>query len=828
MTDEQLKELYEEGYRSWDRFLADFPLATLDQMPLDRYAKAGDQTTFVYWLEYELAKLGGFGGGSNFKTGIFSRKDLKEQTGAQAHLSYNETHAWYTKYGNTAGEAFEKVRALVVRVARAAREGDLQAIEAVDLGEKFKWKIASVYQKRDEPCMVNVFTREVLAAFLDEPLSGRSLAQLQPLVMARRQEEEGVLEFYTRVWSTWTKTVDGITIWKLSHGPNTFGKAARESLMQRRLAVAGREFPDFMKVPNGTMFYLCHGNSMQLLARFASGPEDTERGPEYAQRHYEVLATAHRHDEFNASREVWTPRGISTFRQVPKEKLPDFQRWLLQPYFGIDLAEMRELQPLSMPDTSSTQPNAITSTPDAPIGERGPLNRVLYGPPGTGKTYRSVAEAVAIIDGGKVDELADFSEYPATKKRFDELRASGQIEFITFHPSYAYQDFVEGIRPVTEDGQVRYEVEPGVLKRIAKKAYDNWHESQKPKGALPTDEERFERAYKLMMADIEESEKGAIEATLSRGAIADVTTTAAGRGVTIQTRGSATAYPLSKVRLKELWASRAGVTKPADIDLPVATYFWAILQVLLRADRRAEVAAADDEATAAAASASQPALQNFVLVIDEINRGNIAKIFGELITLVEDDKRLGRPNELTARLPYSGQTEPFGLPPNLYLVGTMNTADRSIALMDTALRRRFSFVELMPDARKVPPEPVGGVNLGKLLLALNSRIAFLFDREHTIGHALFCNLETFEDVVEALMGEVIPLLQEYFHEDWSKIQLVLDGPRIERDLQLVFVEEEVDPATLFGSKIDGLEAQKTYRVREEADVTLEMVKAVYE
>jgi 5-methylcytosine-specific restriction protein B len=828
MTDEQLKELHEEGYRDWDRFLAHFPLETLDEISLDRYAKAGDQTTLVYWLEYELAKWGGIGGGSNFKTGIYSRKDLTEQTGGQTYLTYNDTHAWYTKYGNTAQEAFEKVRALVVQVAHAAREGDLEAIGAVDLGEKFKWKIASVYQKRDAPCMVNVFTKEVLAAFLDETLAGRSLAQLQPLVMERRQAGEGVLEFYTRLWSAWTRTVHGIAIWKLSHDPDKFTEEERESLMQQQLAVAGREFPDFMKVPTGTIFYLCHANSMQLLARFTSGPEDAERGPDYSQRHYELLAVAHRHDEFNISREAWTPRGSSIFKQVPKEKLPDFQRWLLQPYFAIDLAEMRELQPLSMRDTVLIQPPTMNLTFDAPLPERGPLNRVLYGPPGTGKTYRSVAEAIAIIDGGTVEELADISEYPVTKKRFDELRGSGQIEFITFHPSYAYQDFVEGIRPVTEEGQLRYEVEPGVLKRIAKKACDNWYESQKPIAAPLTDEERFERAYRLMIADIVESENGVIEATLSRGAIADVTTTAAGGGVTVQTKGSATAYPLSKARVQELWASRAGVTRPADIELPVATYFWAVLQVLLQADSRAEALAAIDGSSAAAVPINQPALRNFVLVIDEINRGNISKIFGELITLIEDDKRLGRPNELTARLPYSGPAEPFGLPPNLYLVGTMNTADRSIALMDTALRRRFSFVELMPDAKKVPLEPVGGVHLGKLLLALNSRIAFLFDREHTLGHAFFCNLETFENVVAALMGKVIPLLQEYFHEDWSRIQLVLDGPRFEKDLQLVFVEEEVDAATLFGSKNDGLEAQKTYRVRPEADVTLEMVKAIYE
>lgn len=181
----------------------------------------------------------------------------------------------------------------------------------------------------------------------------------------------------------------------------------------------------------------------------------------------------------------------------------------------------------------------------------------------------------------------------------------------------------------------------------------------------------------------------------------------------------------------------------------------------------------------------------FVLIIDEINRGNIAKIFGELITLIEDSRRLGREDQTKVTLPYSNK--PFGVPDNLYIIGTMNTADRSIQLLDTALRRRFVFVEMMPEPEheRISTD-VEGVDCQRMLKTMNERITALLDREHQIGHTYLLDVDTMDNLSDVFQNKIFPLLQEYFFDDWSKIRVVLggnsfvserDAPRLPADLE---------------------------------------------
>lgn len=274
-----------------------------------------------------------------------------------------------------------------------------------------------------------------------------------------------------------------------------------------------------------------------------------------------------------------------------------------------------------------------------------PLNQILYGPPGTGKTYNVVKYAVELIEGKKA---AEGESYSLIKSRYDKYAASGQIKFTTFHQSFSYEEFVEGIRPVVVD---RYGNETSTAHSETTVVY---------------------RAYNGVFKSLCEK-------------------------------------------------------------------------------------------------ASKSPHMKFVAVIDEINRGNISRIFGELITLIESSKR-----GTSVILPYS-QAE-FSVPKNLYILGTMNTADRSIAMLDTALRRRFDFIEMMPE-----PSLLGscsGVDLCELLTALNERIEYYYDREHAIGHAYFMSgnssIRSLDELREVFSTKIIPLLQEYFFDDYEKIRLILN------------------------------------------------------
>lgn len=822
---------FQRQYALWDEFLATWPRTRLATMTLDEYTQAGSKDSFTYWIESRLDEMGSIWGGSAFKFGVFSRGNTDDKK-SDTKLSYSDTHGWYSSLGATAEEAFQKVRGHVVQVADLAAQGDLDGIQAFEhLGEAFKWKIAFHYQNRQAPVIVDIFKRAPLAVFVGGTAS-QSMATLQKSALARRPPDVGILEFGRQVWEAWS--VKNLAIWKLSHGnPPNFTEAERQRYLEGQWAVMHRDTgkeqgKKFAETPVGTLFFLCHGNSPQRIGQFTSEAMPCDKGDGWLQRSYRVLKPAQRTDRYTANSKGWSPQGNSTFWQVGAHDLPEFESTLLKPYFGTDLAELAALagEPIEAAslDTGAAQTPATAQVP-TPITASKPVatcvNRIYYGPPGTGKTYtltrllkrdyeqpaksisteawqsQLIAEKIAVLKwwegaaaalydlGGKAkvadiaahrfiqaitaangsnrnvrqtlwrtlqNHTVDESTTVKMKKRlspavFDKTvdsvwqfagdwqeacadlialveqlkqgqQDAGAVQrysFVTFHQSYGYEDFVEGLRPVlageAEAGEVAYEIRPGVFKELCRKA------RQSPD-------------------------------------------------------------------------------------------------------------------------------QRFAMVIDEINRGNISKIFGELITLVEADKRdpldgSAPPAEVT--LAYSG--EKFSVPANVDIIGTMNTADRSLALLDTALRRRFEFVPLMPDTRaeKDPADPdsaplaalvvttdAGVIDIRLLLQRMNERIEALYDHDHCIGHAYFTGLADSEDGpprFEALAAtfrhRIVPLLEEYFFEDWRKIRLVLaDNQKGDPAIQFIreSVDHEQDLSTLFGNDhgLDSYATKRRYSLQESA------------
>lgn len=807
-TDEPNKD-YPALYTLWDEFLHAWPLEKLKSMTLAQYSAAGDRDSFCYWIESRLENLGSIWGGSAFKFGIFSRKDKSEKTDTKG-VAYSEDYAWYAKYGSDQHQAFKTVKQKIIDIAEAAQVGDLKKIESLEFGAVIKWKIAFHYQDRDQCSMVDVFMPAALKVFVEQDAAEGRMERLQVLALEKRDAGEGILELGVRVWKVWLE--NNVKIWKLSHGSQTFTAAQHASFASDRLAVVHQDTGvnqgnNFRDEPDDTLFYLCHGNSVQALARLCGPAVPDEEG--WLRRPYRLLRRANHSKPYLESKKKWTPQGNSTFFPVPKAQLPEFEQTLLKPYFGLKLEDLMNLEPID--DIVQFLPVAEPRPADP-----GALNRILFGPPGTGKTYRSVAEAVAIIEAVELADVLDVVVYSDTKERFDNYREEGQIEFVTFHPSYSYQDFVEGIRPESAGGQLTYNVEPGVLKRIAEAATANWQASRQPAGTALSETERFDRAFSQVLEDVEESPSSFIQAKLYRGANVKVRAGVREQSLLMLQDGYPTQFSVAKSQLRKLWPKRSAINKPADTELYNRSFYYAALKLLEETDHRLGQAGVHDRIS----------LKRFVLIIDEINRGNIAKIFGELITLIEEDKRLGESNMLTVRLPYSPEDAPFGLPPNLYFLGTMNTADRSIALLDTALRRRFDFRELMPDTSILSQKSVAGVNLQTLLETLNQRITFLVGRNHTIGHAYLTGVKDFAALELRFFNRIIPLLQEYFFDDWAKIRMVFkDSDTKAPALQIVRKYDE-EARNVFGDDFESLQDRARYEIT--AKLTPEMIRAIYE
>lgn len=475
-------------------------------------------------------------------------------------------------------------------------------------------------------------------------------------------------------------------------------------------------------------------------------------------------------------------------------------------------------------------------------------NLILYGPPGTGKTYNSVIYAVAICEGKELDEVKK-EPYSDVLNRYRELKEDERIAFTTFHQSYGYEEFIEGIKPKlnAENESLGYTIEDGIFKAFCKRAgavkidtSDDHGLKANPHiwgmllgGTGSTEIKQYCFDNNVIRfawdhitdndlmddnSEISKNEKFALHqlSTFIYSMEVGDLVIIAKNITTIDAIGVITGeyeYDLTK-ETHSRTRNVKWLVKNVEIDIrpflpngrkQLPTSYLYPLDYL-GIDNVSKIL---DELNERTEVYFETETKPYVFIIDEINRGNISKIFGELITLIEGTKRAGAPEAMEAILPYSG--EAFSVPNNVYIIGTMNTADRSIALMDTALRRRFEFVEMMPETEVLESLGIAKIdfdgvelNVGKMLAVMNQRIKYLYDREHTIGHAFFiplskdASLDTLANIFEK---KIIPLLQEYFYEDYEKIQLVLGDETKEEEYKFI-LDQKIDPRDVFNGSTE--------------------------
>ena len=453
-----------------------------------------------------------------------------------------------------------------------------------------------------------------------------------------------------------------------------------------------------------------------------------------------------------------------------------------------------------------------SNTGEQQLADRGPLNVILYGPPGTGKTYSVQEKAIRILDPTLDPNLPD----PKVSKTYREYLTDGRIEFVTFHPSYSYEEFVEGFRYDVE--KTIPTLHEGVFQRLVNRALSPRQSPNLADGARiwkvslggSSDPHIFERC--IANDEIAIGWLGDRDLTgLDREAIVQVFEEQYGAGTAINSITSVN-YLVNEIRDGDYVAVLKNQREIRAIGVVTGEYRYKgeeynqeypHIRPVEWLDQQTHDIYEMNDSTNLTLSTIYPldriSLQDFVdllpkhqgteepyvLIIDEINRGNLSRIFGELITLLEPDKRRGAQNELSVRLPYSKRL--FMVPPNLYVIGTMNTADRSIALIDVALRRRFEFEEMMPNVEVIrkrlstSPEADAGTTLSAeqvdlicyVFEILNRRITVLLDRDHQVGHSYLLEATSMDRLHHVLYRRVFPLLQEYFYNDREKLRRLL-------------------------------------------------------
>lgn len=769
----------------YNSFLEEFPLVELRSMTLEKYTNLNRNNSFCYWLEVKTAGLGSIWGGSSYKFGIY-RYNVTPKRNDGSYL-YDNEYAWLAKYGKSRDEAFEKIKNIIWQVANAADTGNFAAIDGCDLGDAFKWKIAFLYSRKN---LVSIFNPAMLRIAAEEKglydAKSKKVSEVQQFLLDNRggadifdysyELLEVVSEVMRNNQNTWLYAPgNAACLW------DDFYKEGVMAIGWDDLGVLS-EYKNQSEIHEKlrSIYITDKGKSNDAKAcwdfcnKIKPGDIVIAKKGTREILGYGVVESEYDYDE--------TDNGFRNRRKVSWKQKGNWDSPVSLPQKTLTLKD-EKFRDMIM--------NTINSSGAAHLREDDAVTTlllkkkqiILQGAPGTGKTYRTVDLAVSICN----PEFREFDNRDALMEEYNRLKGEGLICFTTFHQSMDYEEFVEGLKPVSGSGGVSFELRAGLFKEICDRALLNTISLSKNIYA----ELEFDDLYDMFISLKEKK----LETKTGKRIEFEPNNNTNLRFRYLQSNNRWSRNIVSKDRLRELYLkfnTPASIANIKNIDDEIraaiggcdASAYWAVLKYIVEHKSAEEKECVEIESlpvreqesvvqaflTSPKESRSTNAnANNHVLIIDEINRGNISKILGELITLLEADKRIGEINELTAKLPYSQKV--FGVPSNLYIIGTMNTADRSVGYIDYAIRRRFAFVPLLADPLVIQAYYENDEELKNVSLKLFGDVKSIIDNinpefgadDLMIGHSYFM-AGSVEELEQKLTYEIKPLLREYAND----------------------------------------------------------------
>ncbi|WP_283798922.1 McrB family protein [Campylobacter jejuni] len=724
-------------------------LEKVKNMTLEEYTNIKkdnpNRDDFTFWIESKLDNLGSIWGGSAFKFGIYRRNDESQKESSSGRL-YSQNYAWIAKYGNNENEAFNNIKEKIIQIIQASQDNNLKTIEKIDFGDAIKWKIAFHYQDVKNIKIVNIFSKNVLDLIsLNEFKEKLKIYQIHKKLLENKNLSlvKMIENIAIPLWNKYgMDSQNYIDKMKNLFSEYLNKKKLDKNTINKYIQVIENISKEFLK----ENLYSCD------LFSFDQNINKLNKNEEFK------LKNSNGHNMYSSAL--------------------NYYRAFLIDYYEQDIFITERVQ--------SEESNMKII----------PLNQILYGPPGTGKTYHTIDKALEIL--GENLESRD-----EKKAKFDEYVRKGQIVFTTFHQSYGYEEFVEGIKPIIDNDEnsqeVKYDVKDGIFKELCDKSLKNYILSMQNENEIDLDKLIFEFANYINQDFLNKGNEFPLENKVSIKKILlnfKDEYRSFSLGGSIKSPQSLT---IDIIKRDYLNFKNKKILSFKDIKPKYdsqSDYHGNAIYYFMFFNKLKEFENIQNEKF----KIKKEILKSYIIIIDEINRGNVSKIFGELITLIEPSKRIGEKEELKVTLPYSGKE--FGVPKNVYIIGTMNTADRSITSLDTALRRRFEFVEMMPDVSKLSMD-CEGINLQELLKAINTRIEYLLDREKTIGHAFFVSVENLEDLKKVFQNKIIPLLQEYFYNDYALINAVLN------DNDMIFEDKKDDKYLQKIKNLDSVNSERS-------------------